>query len=75
MTKRPLTLAFELSNLCNLHCTHCIRGSHQERVDHLDLALFRRILDEAGEQIGELAVFFTCGEPLASEMYPTAVEE
>lgn len=75
MTKRPLTLAFELSNLCNLHCTHCIRGSHQERVDHLDLALFRRILDEAGEQFGELAVVFTGGEPLASEMFPTAVEE
>ena len=70
-----LTLAFELSNLCNLHCTHCIRGSHQERVDHLDLALFRRILDEAGAQFGELAVVFTGGEPLASELFPAAVDE
>jgi MoaA/NifB/PqqE/SkfB family radical SAM enzyme len=75
MPKRPLTLAFELSNLCNLHCTHCIRGSHQERVDHLDLALFRRILDEAGEQFGDLSVVFTGGEPLASELFPAAVEE
>lgn len=72
---RSLSLAFELSNLCNLHCTHCIRGSHQERVDHLDLALFRRILDEAGEQFGDLAVVFTGGEPLASELFPAAVEE
>lgn len=73
--RRPLTLAFELSNLCNLHCTHCIRGSHQEQVDHLDLALFRRILDEAAEQFAPLAVVFTGGEPLASELFPPAVEE
>jgi MoaA/NifB/PqqE/SkfB family radical SAM enzyme len=72
---RPLSLAFELSNLCNLHCTHCIRGSHQERVDHLDFALFRRILEEAGEQFEELSVVFTGGEPLASELFPAAVEE
>ena len=73
--RRPLTLAFELSNLCNLHCTHCIRGSHQEQVDHLDLALFRRLLDEAAGQFGPLAVVFTGGEPLASDLFPSAVEE
>lgn len=73
--KRPLSLAFELSNLCNLHCTHCIRGSHQERIDHLDLALFRRILDEATEHFAPLAVVFTGGEPLASALFPQAVEE
>lgn len=75
MTTRPLTLAFELSNLCNLHCTHCIRGSHQAHVDHLDLSLFRRILDEASEQFSPLAVVFTGGEPLASDLFPPAVEE
>jgi MoaA/NifB/PqqE/SkfB family radical SAM enzyme len=72
---RPLSLAFELSNLCNLHCTHCIRGSHQERVDHLDLGLFQRILDDAGKQFGPLSVVFTGGEPLASDLFPAAVEE
>ena len=73
--QRPLTLAFELSNLCNLHCTHCIRGSHQEQLEHLDIALFRRILDEASAQFAPLAVVFTGGEPLASELFPVAVEE
>ena len=73
--RRPLSLAFELSNLCNLHCTHCIRGSHQEQIDQLDLALFRRILDEAVEQFAPLAVVFTGGEPLASPLFPAAVEE
>jgi MoaA/NifB/PqqE/SkfB family radical SAM enzyme len=74
-TRQPLSLAFELSNLCNLHCTHCIRGSHQERVDHLDLALFRRILDEATAQFDPVTVVFTGGEPLASDLFPAAVEE
>jgi MoaA/NifB/PqqE/SkfB family radical SAM enzyme len=70
-----MNLVFELSNLCNLHCTHCIRGSHQEHIDRLDLALFRRILDEASEQFSELTIVFTGGEPLASDLFPLAVEE
>jgi MoaA/NifB/PqqE/SkfB family radical SAM enzyme len=72
---RPLTIGFELSNLCNLHCIHCIRGSHQERIDRLDLSLFRRVLDEAGILANPLTVIFTGGEPLASDLFPTAVEE
>ena len=72
---RPLTLAFELSNLCNLHCTHCIRGSHQAHVEHLDLTLFRSILDQASAEFNPLAVVFTGGEPLAAEMFPAAVDE
>ena len=70
-----LTLAFELSNLCNLHCTHCIRGSHQAHVEHLDITLFRSILDQAITDFDPVAVVFTGGEPLAAEMFPTAVEE
>ena len=73
--RRPLTLAFELSNLCNLHCIHCIRGSQQKTIEHLDLALFRSILDQAASEFGALAVVFTGGEPLASELFPSAVEE
>ena len=73
--RRALTIGFELSNLCNLHCTHCIRGSHQHTIEHLDLALFRRILDEASAMFDTLAVVFTGGEPLASDLFPQAVEE
>ena len=75
MSPRPLSLAFELSNLCNLHCTHCIRGSHQETIEHLDFSLFRRILDEASIGFGPLSVVFTGGEPLTSELFAPAVEE
>ncbi len=72
---RALTIGFELSNLCNLHCTHCIRGSHQSTIEQLDLGLFRRILDEAAAMYDSLAVVFTGGEPLATELFPQAVAE
>jgi MoaA/NifB/PqqE/SkfB family radical SAM enzyme len=75
VSRVPLDLGFELSNLCNLHCTHCIRGSHQPALEHHDLTLFRRVLDEAREMFDPLAVVFTGGEPLASELFPPAVEE
>lgn len=75
MTHRSLDIGFELSNLCNLHCTHCIRGSHQTHLDYLDLSLFRRILDEAAEMFSPIAVIFTGGEPLATHLFPPAVEE
>ena len=72
---RSLDIGFELSNLCNLHCTHCIRGSHQETLEHLDLDLFRRVLDEAMGMFASVGVVFTGGEPLATELFPLAVAE
>jgi MoaA/NifB/PqqE/SkfB family radical SAM enzyme len=73
MTPRALTIGFELSNLCNLHCTHCIRGSQQDRIEHLDLRLFQRVLDEATDLFDQVAAVFTGGEPLASDLFPSAV--
>jgi MoaA/NifB/PqqE/SkfB family radical SAM enzyme len=70
-----MDLGFELSNLCNLHCTHCIRGSHQASIEHLDLALIRRVLDEAMGLFDSVEVVFTGGEPLASELFPDVVRE
>ena len=68
-----IDLGFELSNLCNLHCTHCIRGSNQPHIDRLDLVLFRRVLDEACVLFDPVGVVFTGGEPLASELFAHAV--
>ena len=70
-----MDLGFELSNLCNLHCTHCIRGSHQSTIDHLDLALMRRALDEAIDLFDSVEVVLTGGEPLASDMFADVVRE
>ncbi len=68
-------IGFELTNLCNLHCTHCIRGSHQATIERLDLELIRRVLDEATALFGSVEVVFTGGEPLASELFPAVVRE
>ena len=70
-----IDIGFELSNLCNLHCTHCIRGSHQPHIDRLDFPLFRRVLDEARALFDPVGVVFTGGEPLASELFADAVSE
>ena len=71
----PVDVGFELSNLCNLHCTHCIRGSHQATIEQLDLPLIRRILDEAAGLFETVEVVFTGGEPLASDLFPDVVRE
>lgn len=71
----PVDLGFELSNLCNLHCTHCIRGSHQATIEQLDLGLIRRVLDEATDLFESVEVVFTGGEPLASDLFPDVVRE
>ena len=68
-------IGFELSNLCNLHCTHCIRGSHQATIEQLDLPLIRRVLDEASELFDSVEVVFTGGEPLASDLFADMVRE
>jgi MoaA/NifB/PqqE/SkfB family radical SAM enzyme len=73
--RAPLDVGFELSNLCNLHCVHCIRGSVQSHIDRLDAGLFRRILDQAMALFDPVGVVFTGGEPLASELFPAAVAE
>ena len=72
---RALDLGFELTNLCNLHCTHCIRGSHQAEIDRLDLPFVASVLDQARELFDPVEVVFTGGEPLASELFPSVVAE
>jgi len=72
---RPLDLGFELSNLCNLHCNHCIRGSHQEQIESLTLSFITRVLDEAVAGHHPLAVVLTGGEPLAAPLFPAVVAE
>ena len=73
--RRPLDIGFELSNLCNLHCLHCIRGSTQLHVDRLDFALFQHVLDQAAELFDPVGIVFTGGEPLASDLFASAVQE
>lgn len=75
MPRRAFDIGFELTNLCNLHCTHCIRGSHQSVIDRLELALIRDILDQAQKLFDPLEIVFTGGEPLAADLFAPAVAE
>ena len=70
---RGLDLGIELSNVCNLHCNHCIRGPNQTQLDYLDLTLLERIVGEASAMFSPLRVVFTGGEPLAASSFPCAV--
>jgi organic radical activating enzyme len=56
-------LWLELTNVCNLHCTHCYAesGPHPDRADLLSTADFKRLLREAAD-IGCRAVQFIGGE-------------
>lgn len=56
-------LWLELTNLCNLQCTHCYAesGPHPDRADLLSTADFARLLDEAASA-GCRAVQFIGGE-------------
>lgn len=72
---RALDLGFELTNLCNLHCTHCIRGSHQADIDRLDLPFIAGVLDQAVVLFDPVEVVFTGGEPLASDLFAPVVGE
>lgn len=58
-----LQLGLALTRHCNLRCPHCIRDD-VSAVRSLDLGLIERVLDEARELFGALAVSLTGGEPL-----------
>ena len=67
-------LWLELTNRCNLACTHCYAesGPHPARADVLTTADFRRLLDE-GAEIGCRAVQFIGGEPTLHRGLPELI--
>lgn len=72
----PLDLDIEVTSRCNLDCPMCWRTDRLQKdlfgpVEDMDLGLYRKIVDEAGE--GGVAAIKLCllGEPL---MHPDIVE-
>jgi len=59
----PLTLAIESTAKCNLFCPMCPRENIYFPPKDMDLALFRKIIDE-GKDYLEFAVPYGVGEPL-----------
>ncbi|NOT60969.1 MAG: radical SAM protein [Acidobacteria bacterium] len=65
MTAASPHLTIELVNLCNLHCSYCVRDDealHRSKAQYLAPELLRRILEEARAALGLEWVSFTGGE-------------
>jgi len=61
----PRRLIVELTNICNLHCSYCLRDEdalYHTRANFFDAELLRRIVREARESIDASHVMFTGGE-------------
>jgi MoaA/NifB/PqqE/SkfB family radical SAM enzyme len=61
----PPRLIVELTNVCNLHCSYCLRDEdalYHTRASFFPVELLRRVAREARESIGASQVMFTGGE-------------
>ena len=62
----PPRLSIELTDICNLHCSYCLRAEealYGHSANYFSLALLKRVLDEARETLGVTNLIFTGGEP------------
>ncbi|HEV2708348.1 MAG TPA: radical SAM protein [Pyrinomonadaceae bacterium] len=70
-------LIVELTNICNLHCSYCLRDEdalYHTRASHLPIDLLRRILREARECAGIRHVSFTGGETTLHPKFNEVIE-
>jgi sulfatase maturation enzyme AslB (radical SAM superfamily) len=62
----PRRIVIELTNICNLHCSYCLRDDealYQTRARFFSIDLLRRVLRDTREAAGVSHVSFTGGEP------------
>jgi MoaA/NifB/PqqE/SkfB family radical SAM enzyme len=62
----PRRLTVELTNICNLHCSYCLRDEdalYHSPANFLSVELFARIAGDARDAMGIEQVMFTGGEP------------
>ena len=62
----PRRLTVELTNVCNLHCSYCLRDEdalYHSPANFLPVDLFARIARDARDVMGIEHVMFTGGEP------------
>ena len=61
----PRRISVELTNVCNLHCSYCLRDEdalYHTRASFFDVELLRRVMREAKEAAGVTHLSFTGGE-------------
>ena len=72
-TKQGVKLIFELTNLCNFSCVHCIRDEEGPK-HHLPMALVAKVLAEVQAYQQVRVVAFTGGEPTLHPQFADIVE-
>lgn len=73
----PPRLIIELTNICNLHCSYCLRDEdalYHTRAEFFSLELLDRILGEARAAMGITHVMFTGGETTLHPEFKEVIE-
>lgn len=73
----PPRLIFELTNICNLHCSYCLRDEdalYHTKANFFPVELLRRVVREARDSIGARMVMFTGGETTLHPQFREVIE-
>jgi MoaA/NifB/PqqE/SkfB family radical SAM enzyme len=73
----PPRLVVELTNICNLHCSYCLRDEdalYHTRASFFPVELLARLVREARESIGAGTVMFTGGETTLHPRFREVIE-
>lgn len=73
----PPRLIVELTNICNLHCSYCLRDEdalYHAPANFFSVELLERVVGEAREAIGASHVMFTGGETTVHPKFKEVIE-
>lgn len=70
-TKVPYSLQIEPTNHCNLDCISCARSASSRKCGYMDLALFKKIVDDASRIGVKMVRLWLLGEPM---LHPRIVD-
>jgi MoaA/NifB/PqqE/SkfB family radical SAM enzyme len=70
-------LIVELTNICNLHCSYCLRDEdalYHQKANFFSIDLLQRVIAEARETMGASHVMFTGGETTLHPKFKEIIE-
>ena len=73
----PSRLIVELTNICNLHCSYCLRDEdalYHQKANFFSIDLLRRVIREARDATGVSHVMFTGGETTLHPKFKEIIE-
>jgi MoaA/NifB/PqqE/SkfB family radical SAM enzyme len=73
----PPRVIVELTNVCNLHCSYCLRDEdalYHQKANFFPIDLLRRVIREARDAMGITHVMFTGGETTLHPKFKQIIE-